>query len=175
MVRAAIAVLVLAGCHASAVAPVATPAAVRPPTPQPRASLHGTLTDTRGDPLAGAKIVAARDGRTYEAVTDEAGRYELVDMPAGDYDVATYDEKTIELHDSLHLEGRSQHDVVLPPRPRSMTITLTGDCARMRRLWRDQMRFRCYESKVDRAMREVDQSPRQLRYDGRPRGPRPPR
>jgi hypothetical protein len=55
-------------------------------------------------------------------------------------------------------------DVEPAPRPGSMTIVITSKrCHQLRRDARWRFRFRCYGSDVDRAVHEVDQSPRQLR------------
>ncbi|HUS66316.1 MAG TPA: hypothetical protein VMZ28_17310, partial [Kofleriaceae bacterium] len=90
----------------------------------------------------------------------------------GDYEV-TYSSDGSEEQSSLHLDGASEYDVVLP-KARRMTVFVIGKrCKDLRRLGR--LRIICYRSLVDRAMHEVDQSPHQLTPGGRRLAPRPPR
>ena len=162
MVRAAIALLVLAGCHATAVAPVAAPAAH-----QRESAIAGVVRDGKtGRPLSGVTVSASKDGLvTPEVVTDSTGRFRFAGVLPGHYVVHARRAHASAERAGVRLAGSaSTHVVVYLDAPPEMEIRV------------QQRRVRVLTgSDVDRARCCVDQSPRQLRYDGRPRGPRPPR
>jgi Ca-activated chloride channel homolog len=68
-----LAVLVFSGIHASGDA----------------VSLHGIVTDGKGNPLPGAEVILTRrsDGRVFTTRTDIDGRYAFTDLAAGVYDL----------------------------------------------------------------------------------------
>jgi hypothetical protein len=49
------------------------------------ASLSGTVVSANGVPVAGAEVSAMREGRSYQAVTEESGAFRLQGLQAGDY------------------------------------------------------------------------------------------
>ena len=58
---------------------------------QVSANLSGTVTDPSGAVLSGANVTARSvdTGFSRTAVTDSAGRYQLVALPVGRYEVRT--------------------------------------------------------------------------------------
>jgi hypothetical protein len=172
--------LALIGCRGSAPSPGASTTNVATPAPPPaaRSTIEGVVRDHEGELLPGAVVVAIpHTGRGKAAATDEAGRYEIRDLPAGDYRVIVYSTVAVESRTGVRLDDAARVEVNMTlEHRRSMTITITGiRCRDLPRLARVPMHIHCYTSDVDRAVREVDQSPHQLRDGGRQPGPRPAR
>jgi hypothetical protein len=74
---------------AAALAAVAIPLAVAAPAhaDPTTGTISGTFTTSAGEPLAGVHVVAVTAGGGYMGTvqTDDAGRYALPDLPAGEY------------------------------------------------------------------------------------------
>ena len=58
---------------------------------QPAGSVFGTISDTNGEGLPGARILlTAEDGRAREATTGSLGRYEIDALPPGKYRIEAH-------------------------------------------------------------------------------------
>lgn len=53
----------------------------------PTGSLHGVVTDANGDPLEGVSISLFGEERTYDGMTDKNGKYIIIELPDGTYDI----------------------------------------------------------------------------------------
>ncbi|HYX68743.1 MAG TPA: carboxypeptidase-like regulatory domain-containing protein, partial [Terriglobales bacterium] len=55
-----------------------------------RGAIQGSITDSQGAALTGAKVTVTNTGTglTREAVTDSAGNYLISELPTGEYTVA---------------------------------------------------------------------------------------
>jgi protocatechuate 3,4-dioxygenase beta subunit len=55
------------------------------------AQIVGTVVDATGAPVAGATVIAGREAAdTFQAATDASGRFELLGVPGGGYDVLAH-------------------------------------------------------------------------------------
>jgi hypothetical protein len=70
--------------------PPPVPARVRPPSPA-LGAIAGTVVDERCELLAGATIVVRSQAQASRAeISDESGRFAVLDLPPGDYVIAVY-------------------------------------------------------------------------------------
>jgi len=70
--------------------PPPAPARLPPPAPA-RGAIEGTVVDAQCEPLTGATIVVRSKARLTRAeITDERGRFAMLDLPPGEYVVAVF-------------------------------------------------------------------------------------
>ena len=101
--------------------PSATPAPTQTPTPLPSPTPPPTpipydltlqVEDEQGAPLAGADVTLSVAGSASEAVTDESGLLELVDLAGADVDLEIWAQGYLPASETVQLE-RGVNEVVL--------------------------------------------------------------
>ena len=97
-----------------------------------RASITGTVRDTTGAVIPGARVSVTNAGRAFEAiaVTSDLGAYEVLDLPVGQYALecarpgfGKYERSDIH----LAISQAAEIDVVLAVGASSETLTVTAD------------------------------------------------
>src|SRR5215475_13293675 len=100
------------------------------------ATISGTATDSSGAVLVGAKIVVKNlgTGITQSAITDSQGRYSLLELPVGDYELrasATCFQTVVRTGITLTVGSQPVADFTLPTGAQTETVTVVGEAAQV--------------------------------------------
>lgn len=113
----------------TATVPQAQRSAPTSPTPRPRAVLAGRATDGR-EGLPGVTVIATApdSGKTWTAVTAGNGRYELKDLPPGEYEVEFGIEgfQTVDTKVKVASNTKSQINARMAQATHTEEVTVTG-------------------------------------------------
>ena len=97
-----------------------------------RAAISGTITDPSGSPIPGAKIMVTetRTSTKNQAVSDNSGKYNVLFLLTGDYDIAVQSQGFKDyIRKALHV-GAGEHpviDVRLEIGDAAQTVEVTAD------------------------------------------------
>jgi carboxypeptidase family protein/TonB-dependent receptor-like protein len=100
------------------------------------ATISGTATDSTGAVLVGAKIEVKNlgTGITQSAITDSQGRYSILELPVGEYEIrasATGFQTVVRTGITLTVGAQPVADFTLPAGATSETITVISEAAQV--------------------------------------------
>jgi Carboxypeptidase regulatory-like domain len=100
------------------------------------ATISGTVADSSGAALVGAKIEVKNlgTGITQSAITDSQGRYNVPDLPVGEYEIrasATGFQTVVRTGITLTVGSQPVADLTLSPGATTETITVVGEAAQV--------------------------------------------
>jgi hypothetical protein len=100
------------------------------------ATISGTVADSSGAVLVGARIEVKNlgTGITQSAITDSQGRYNILDLPVGEYEIrasATGFQTVVRTGITLTVGSQPVADLTLSPGATTETITVVGEAAQV--------------------------------------------
>src|SRR5215831_7096542 len=100
------------------------------------ATISGTATDSSGAVLVGAKIEVKNlgTGTTQSAITDSQGRYSILELPVGEYEVrasAAGFQTVVRAGITLTVGSQPVADFTLPAGAPTETVTVVGEAAQV--------------------------------------------
>ncbi|MBO0860938.1 MAG: TonB-dependent receptor, partial [Chloracidobacterium sp.] len=100
------------------------------------ATISGTVADSAGALLVGAKVEVKNlgTGIAQSAITDSQGRYSILELPVGEYEVRASHEgfqTVVRTGITLTVGGHPVADFTLPTGPKTETVTVVSEAAQV--------------------------------------------